>query len=100
MAGADKTFGGKAEVAPGSEPRGRMLTLPNLLTLSRIVAVPLLAFLLWWPDWELGYGLAFAMYCLMGFTDYFDGYLARASGQVSRLGDAPSKPHPLVPQPF
>ena len=25
-----------------------MLTLPNILTLSRILAVPLLAFLLWW----------------------------------------------------
>jgi len=45
-----------------------MLTLPNLLTLSRILAVPLLAFLLWWPGWEFGYGLAFALYCLMGVT--------------------------------
>jgi CDP-diacylglycerol--glycerol-3-phosphate 3-phosphatidyltransferase/cardiolipin synthase len=63
-----------------------MLTLPNLLTLSRILAVPLLAFLLWWPDWQLGYGLAFALYCLMGITDYFDGYLARSSGAVSKLG--------------
>lgn len=63
-----------------------MLTLPNLLTLSRILTVPLLAFLLWWPDWAFGYGLAFALYCLMGVTDYFDGYLARSSGAVSRLG--------------
>ncbi len=63
-----------------------MLTLPNLLTLSRILAVPLLGFLLWWPDWQLGYGLAFALYCLMGVTDYFDGYLARSSGTVSKLG--------------
>jgi CDP-diacylglycerol--glycerol-3-phosphate 3-phosphatidyltransferase/cardiolipin synthase len=63
-----------------------MLSLPNLLTLSRIVALPLLAFLLWWPGWQLGYGLAFVLYCLMGITDYFDGYLARASGAVSRLG--------------
>ncbi|MXO63681.1 CDP-diacylglycerol--glycerol-3-phosphate 3-phosphatidyltransferase [Qipengyuania oceanensis] len=63
-----------------------MLTLPNILTLSRIVTVPLLAFLLWWPDWELGYGLAFGLYCLMGITDYFDGYLARSSGAVSKLG--------------
>lgn len=63
-----------------------MLTLPNLLTLSRIVAIPLLAFLLWWPGWELGYALAFALYCLMGITDYFDGYLARTSGTVSKLG--------------
>jgi CDP-diacylglycerol--glycerol-3-phosphate 3-phosphatidyltransferase/cardiolipin synthase len=63
-----------------------MLTLPNLLTLSRIMAVPLLAFLLWWPDWQFGYALAFALYCLMGITDYFDGYLARSSGAVSKLG--------------
>ncbi|GGN47545.1 MAG: CDP-diacylglycerol--glycerol-3-phosphate 3-phosphatidyltransferase [Novosphingobium sp.] len=63
-----------------------MLTLPNILTLSRILTVPLLAFLLWWPDWEFGYGLAFGLYCLMGITDYFDGYLARSSGTVSKLG--------------
>lgn len=63
-----------------------MMTLPNILTLSRIVALPLLAFLLWWPGWETGFALAFALYCLMGITDYFDGYLARSSGTVSRLG--------------
>lgn len=65
---------------------GTMLTLPNILTLSRIVTLPLLAFLLWWPRWEFGYGLAFGLYCLMGITDYFDGYLARSSGTVSKLG--------------
>lgn len=63
-----------------------MLSLPNLLTLSRIVTVPLLVALLWWPTWQLAYGLAFAVYCLMGITDYFDGYLARAQGTVSKLG--------------
>ncbi|MEO6093384.1 MAG: CDP-diacylglycerol--glycerol-3-phosphate 3-phosphatidyltransferase [Novosphingobium sp.] len=63
-----------------------MLTLPNLLTLSRIVTVPVLVALLWWPGWQAGYGFAFAVYCLMGITDYFDGYLARAQGAVSKLG--------------
>jgi cardiolipin synthase len=63
-----------------------MLTLPNLLTLSRIVTVPLLAAFLWWPEWRTGYAIAFAIYCLMGITDYFDGYLARAQGTVSKLG--------------
>jgi len=63
-----------------------MLTLPNLLTLSRIFAVPLLAFLLWWPEWRWGYGLGFVLYSLIGFTDYLDGYLARAQGTVSKLG--------------
>jgi cardiolipin synthase len=66
--------------------RRTMLTLPNLLTLSRIFAVPLLVGLLWFPAWRTGYGIAFALYCLMGITDYFDGYLARAQGAVSRLG--------------
>lgn len=63
-----------------------MLSLPNVLTLSRIVAIPVLAFLLWWPEWRFGYGLAYVLYCLMGATDYIDGYLARSSGAVSRLG--------------
>ncbi len=63
-----------------------MWTLPNLLTLSRIVTVPVLVALLWWPQWAFGYGMAFAVYCLMGITDYFDGYVARAQGAVSKLG--------------
>jgi len=62
-----------------------MLTLPNILTLSRIVAVPLLVFLLWKPSW-FDYAVTFALYCLVGLTDYFDGYVARAQGTVSRLG--------------
>jgi phosphatidylglycerophosphate synthase len=46
----------------GRKPkRGAMLTLPNILTLSRIVAVPLLVALLWWPQWEAGYAAAFAL---------------------------------------
>ncbi len=63
-----------------------MLTLPNLLTLSRIFAVPLLVWFLWWPGWPAGYALAFVLYCLIGATDYLDGYLARAQGTVSKLG--------------
>ena len=62
-----------------------MLTLPNLLTLSRILAVPILVFLLWKPGW-FDYAVTFVLYCLVGITDYFDGYLARAQGTVSRLG--------------
>ena len=62
-----------------------MLTLPNLLTLSRILAVPILVFLLWRPT-PIDYGVTFILYCIVGITDYFDGYLARAQGQISRLG--------------
>ena len=62
-----------------------MLTLPNLLTLSRILAVPILVFLLWRPA-PLDYAITFVLYCVVGVTDYFDGYLARAQGRISRLG--------------
>ena len=62
-----------------------MLTLPNLLTLSRILAVPILVFLLWRPA-PFDYAITFVLYCIVGITDYFDGYLARAQGQISRLG--------------
>jgi cardiolipin synthase len=63
-----------------------MLTLANILTLSRILAVPLLVALLWPAGGWFDYAFAFALYCLMGITDYFDGYVARAQGTVSRLG--------------
>lgn len=70
-----------------------MLSLPNLLTFSRIFAVPILLFLLWpgtrvesHQPLAIDYALAFALYCLMGITDYFDGYVARTRGAVSRLG--------------
>jgi len=62
-----------------------MLTLPNLLTLSRILAVPILVFLLWRPM-PVDYAITFVLYCVVGITDYFDGYLARAQGRISRLG--------------
>ncbi|QNM82986.1 CDP-diacylglycerol--glycerol-3-phosphate 3-phosphatidyltransferase [Sphingomonas sabuli] len=62
-----------------------MLTVPNLLTLSRIFAVPILVFLLWKPA-PLDYLITFVLYCVVGATDYFDGYLARSQGQISKLG--------------
>jgi CDP-diacylglycerol--glycerol-3-phosphate 3-phosphatidyltransferase len=62
-----------------------MLSLPNLLTLSRILAVPILVFLLWRPS-PVDYAVTFVLYCVVGITDYLDGYLARAQGLTSRLG--------------
>jgi CDP-diacylglycerol--glycerol-3-phosphate 3-phosphatidyltransferase len=53
--------------------------------LSRIFAVPILVFLLWRPT-PVDYLIIFVLYCVVGITDYFDGYLARAQGQISRLG--------------
>jgi len=62
-----------------------MLSIPNLLTLSRIFAVPILVFLLWRPT-PVDYAITFVLYCVVAITDYFDGYVARTQGQISRLG--------------
>jgi cardiolipin synthase len=63
-----------------------MWTLPNILTLSRIVGVPVLIACLWRPGWPAGYAIGFVLYSLIALTDYLDGYLARAQGTVSKLG--------------
>ncbi|MCG8503544.1 MAG: CDP-alcohol phosphatidyltransferase family protein, partial [Sphingomonadales bacterium] len=62
-----------------------MKSLPNILTFSRIVTIPALigAFYLEPP---LGNWLAFTLFTLAGLTDFFDGYMARAMGVTSRLG--------------
>jgi cardiolipin synthase len=60
-------------------------SLPNLLTLSRIFAVPLLVALMWGPGaWQ--WLAAFILFCIAALTDYLDGYLARAHGTVSKVG--------------
>lgn len=62
-----------------------LTTLPNILTLSRILAIPALigAFYLSSP---LSNWLAFAIFTAAGITDILDGYLARSWGQESSLG--------------
>src|SRR5215470_1580113 len=62
-----------------------MFSLPNILTLSRIAAIPLVVASFWldhgWAQW-LSAGL-FAIACI---TDWFDGYFARRYHQISRFG--------------
>jgi cardiolipin synthase len=62
-----------------------MTALPNLLTLSRIAAIPVILVLLYFdgPFWRW---LACAIFAAACITDYFDGYLARSRSQVSELG--------------
>ena len=59
--------------------------LPNLLTLSRIAAIPLLVLLmaLRTPDCDLAACVVFA---LAGITDYLDGRIARDWRQTSDFG--------------
>jgi cardiolipin synthase len=60
-------------------------TLPNLLTLSRIVAMPLIV-ATFYVDAPLGPWLGAIIFALAGFTDWLDGKLARAWEQQSEWG--------------
>jgi cardiolipin synthase (CMP-forming) len=64
----------------------RVASLPNVLTYARIVAVPaVVACLYLGPDVN-GRWWALAIYLAACFTDWLDGYLARAWRQQSTLG--------------
>ena len=60
------------------------LTLPTLVTLLRLLAVPLvilgLSIKLWSPWWTLSF------FCGAAWTDWLDGYLARRLNQETDLG--------------
>jgi len=61
-----------------------MLTIPNLLTLARAFGIPVFLYLVLVRK-EMG--LAVLTLVIAGATDYFDGRLARAWKQESRLGE-------------
>ena len=62
-----------------------MVLTPNFLTLSRIAAVPVIMVLLMFDN-RVSTLIAASLFSLASVTDYFDGYLARTRGLVSRLG--------------
>lgn len=62
-----------------------MWTLPNILTMSRILVIPVLV-ASFFMEQPFGSHLAFVTFALAGITDFFDGYLARATGSVSKIG--------------
>jgi CDP-diacylglycerol--glycerol-3-phosphate 3-phosphatidyltransferase len=64
----------------------RRWTLPNILTYGRVVAVPVVVLLLFWPESAWMRWTALAIFIVAGITDFFDGYLARAWSQQSSLG--------------
>jgi cardiolipin synthase len=64
----------------------RRWTLPNILTYGRVIAVPVVVVLLFWPDLAWMRWTALCIFILAGVTDFFDGYLARAWSQQSSLG--------------
>ena len=66
-----------------------ILNLPNCLTMARILAAPIVVFLLYlemWFQFRLGAYFAFAVYFLACMTDYFDGKIAREQNIITNLG--------------
>jgi cardiolipin synthase len=60
----------------------RILTVPNMLTVFRMVLIPVFVTLLFYQRFIL----ALAVFVLAGLTDGLDGLLARRFGQQSQLG--------------
>lgn len=60
-------------------------SLPNILTLSRIAAIPLIV-ALFFVDGSTARQAALAVFVLAALTDYFDGRLARSRGEQSAFG--------------
>lgn len=62
-----------------------MYNLPNLLTISRIVVIPVIFLTLYINSfaWQM---FTATLFVIASITDYFDGYLARSRGQTSAFG--------------
>lgn len=69
----------------GREGEDRVLTLPNVLSIGRLLCVPVFLWLLFARQDRYQAGLLLAA---LGITDWVDGYIARHFGQESRLGKA------------
>lgn len=68
-----------------AERSSQILNLPNMLTMMRIAAIPLLAALLMSPSKTSGFWAA-AVFAIASITDWLDGYLARRMGIVTVFG--------------
>jgi len=62
-----------------------LYSLPNILTISRILAIPLIV-ALFWVKGDAARWAMLTLYTMACITDYFDGMLARSMGQISNLG--------------
>ena len=67
------------------EASDRIVTIPNVISFVRILAVPYFVWLVIGPQ---RFALAAGLLIAIGATDWLDGYLARRLGQTSKLGKA------------
>lgn len=73
-----KTSGNAMEEAA----RGRVATVPNVLSISRLALVPVFVALFVTGNEEAGV----IVYAVGAGTDFFDGYIARRTGSITELG--------------
>jgi cardiolipin synthase (CMP-forming) len=62
--------------------RAQLLTVPNLLTLLRLLIIPFFLY----ASFRAMYTIAFVLFITGAVTDILDGYIARRLNQRSRLG--------------
>ena len=63
----------------------KIVLTPNFMTISRIVAVPVIVILLM-VETKITTFSAAVLFSAAAITDYLDGYLARTKGLVTKLG--------------
>ena len=68
---------------PAQDGEDRVLTIPNLISVARLLCVPLFLWLLFAKEERLAAGYLLAG---LGITDWVDGYIARRFNQVSTIG--------------
>lgn len=79
-----REYGESAAKVRRRDRRGAM-NIPNMLTLLRIVLIPVMVALFYMPF--KGHLIASAaVFTLAAVTDWFDGYLARRLGQMTKFG--------------
>jgi cardiolipin synthase len=64
--------------------RSRILTIPNVISVLRLLCVPVFLWLLWKPD--PARRAAAVLLAVLGATDWVDGWIARHYDQGSELG--------------
>lgn len=79
----DSTPAATSGVAAKQPWRRELFTLPNLLSMIRILLVPVFLWLVLVPENDL---MAIGVLVVSGVTDYLDGKIARATGTTTRLG--------------
>jgi len=57
-------------------------SIPNLISLGRLILIPYLVFLILQENWQLATGLA----VLLGLSDFVDGWVARRFDMTTSLG--------------